>query len=135
MGPLSSNGTFLSLEVVQGTRDAQSKGIQFFGGARRMKSRRRYTRDFKLRAVYLLESRERPAREIAEELGVRRNQLYKWREQLLGNQELTRLTVSSDARRDPTIRRLQRELGEVRLERDIYKKVASLLIRETTESD
>ena len=41
-----------------------------------------FTREFKLEAVRLLESSGNPAAELARELGVRRNQLYKWQEQL-----------------------------------------------------
>lgn len=41
-----------------------------------------YTREFKQEAVRLMETTDRPASQIAVELGVRRNQLYKWKEQL-----------------------------------------------------
>ena len=41
-----------------------------------------YTREFKQEAVRLMETTDRPATEVAMELGIRRNQLYKWKEQL-----------------------------------------------------
>lgn len=41
-----------------------------------------FTKEFKLEAVRLMKESDRPALEIALELGVRRNQLYKWAEQL-----------------------------------------------------
>jgi transposase len=41
-----------------------------------------YTREFKQEAVRLMETTNRPATEAAMELGIRRNQLYKWEEQL-----------------------------------------------------
>ena len=41
-----------------------------------------YTREFKQEAVRLMDASDRPAAEIARELGVRRNRLYKWKEQL-----------------------------------------------------
>ena len=41
-----------------------------------------YTREFKREALRLMETTDRPASEIAMELGIRRNQLYKWKEQL-----------------------------------------------------
>lgn len=41
-----------------------------------------YSKEFKLEAVHLMEGSDRPASEIALELGVRRNQLYKWKSQL-----------------------------------------------------
>ena len=41
-----------------------------------------FTKEFKLEAVRLMKESDRPSLEIALELGVRRNQLYKWAEQL-----------------------------------------------------
>jgi transposase len=41
-----------------------------------------YTREFKLEALRLMEQSDKPSSEIAAELGIRRNQLYKWKEQL-----------------------------------------------------
>jgi transposase len=51
--------------------------------------RKRFTKEFKLEAVRLLEQRARPGAALARELGVRRNQLYKWRHevQLRGEEE------------------------------------------------
>jgi len=36
-----------------------------------------YTKEFKLQALRLLEESGRPATEIAQQLGIRRNQLYR----------------------------------------------------------
>jgi len=41
-----------------------------------------YTREFKLEALRLMAESDRPASAIAMELGIRRNQLYKWKEQM-----------------------------------------------------
>ncbi|MCG8435250.1 MAG: transposase [Gammaproteobacteria bacterium] len=41
-----------------------------------------YAKEFKLEAVRLMRESGCPASEIAMELGIRRNQLYKWAEQL-----------------------------------------------------
>jgi transposase len=43
-----------------------------------MGTRKHFTPEFKREAVQLLESGSRPASEIARELGLARNQLYKW---------------------------------------------------------
>lgn len=40
-----------------------------------MQKRKTFTREFNLEAVRLLKSSDRPAAEVARELGVRRNQL------------------------------------------------------------
>ena len=47
-----------------------------------MTKRKKYTSEFKREAVRLMESSEKPSSEVARQLGVRRNQLYKWKEQL-----------------------------------------------------
>jgi transposase len=41
-----------------------------------------YTKAFELEAIRLMAESNRPAVEIATELGIRRNQLYKWKDQL-----------------------------------------------------
>src|SRR3989442_1101722 len=47
-----------------------------------MGQRQRFTKEFKLEAVRLLKQSGRPAAELARELGVPRNRLYKWAAQL-----------------------------------------------------
>jgi hypothetical protein len=47
-----------------------------------MGARKQFTPEFKREAVQLVESGSRPASAIARELGVRRNQLYKWQTEL-----------------------------------------------------
>jgi len=47
-----------------------------------MQVRQRYTKEFKLEAVRQLEEGIKPAAVLARELGVRRNQLYKWKNQV-----------------------------------------------------
>jgi transposase len=46
------------------------------------RKRVRFTVEFKLEAVRLLERGEKPAAQLALQLGVARNQLYKWQAQL-----------------------------------------------------
>lgn len=56
-----------------------------------MKKRSLYktcTKEFKLEAVRLMKEAHKPASEIAMELGIRRNQLYTWAEQLERSGEL-----------------------------------------------
>ena len=47
-----------------------------------MVKRQKFTSEFKREALRLMESSGKPAADLARELGVRRNQLYKWKEQL-----------------------------------------------------
>lgn len=46
------------------------------------RKRTRFSKEFKLEAVRLLELGQKPATELAMELGIARNQLYKWQAQL-----------------------------------------------------
>ena len=47
-----------------------------------MTKRKGFSGEFKRQAVRLLETSQKPPSDLARELGVRRNQLYKWRERL-----------------------------------------------------
>jgi len=52
-----------------------------------MQKRTTYSGEFKREAVRPLERGEKPAAELARELSVGRNQLYKWQEQLAAKGE------------------------------------------------
>ncbi len=52
-----------------------------------MGRRQRFSKEFKLEAVRLLDLGRKSAVELALELGVRRNQLYKWKELLSTKKE------------------------------------------------
>jgi transposase len=41
-----------------------------------------YTKEFKLEAIRMMDESDRPSSEVATQLGIRRNQLYKWKDQL-----------------------------------------------------
>lgn len=47
-----------------------------------MNKRQTFSKEFKQEAVRLLEGADKPAAGIALDLGIRHNQLYKWRDQL-----------------------------------------------------
>lgn len=66
--------------------------------------------------------------EIARELGVHRNQLYKWKEQL-GNGGSAGGSVK-DRDGGDELTRLRRELERVKEERDIFKKAAAYFAKE-----
>lgn len=84
-----------------------------------MAERKRYTREFKLQAVQRVLEQDRPAAEVARELGVRANLLYRWKAEYLASAEPDTLPRESPAEE---VRRLRRELKRVRQERDFLKK-------------
>ncbi len=70
-------------------------------------------------------------RQLALELGVRRNQLYKWKEQLNGKGESAFGGPGrKPASQESEVVRLKRELAKVTEERDILKKAVAYFARE-----
>ena len=96
-----------------------------------MQKRKTFSKEFKTEAVRLLETSGKPAADIARELGVQRNQLYKWQEQLRAKGEDAFPGKGYRTEKDDEIARLKRELERVKEERDIVKKAAQHFARET----
>jgi len=98
-----------------------------------MAKRTYFTKEFKLEAIRLLNAGEKPASDLARELGIRRNLLYKWKEQL----ELHGETAFPGKGRPPNldrqseeIRRLKQALKESQEEVEILKKAAAFFAKE-----
>jgi transposase len=98
-----------------------------------MKRRKAFSQEFKLEAVRLLEEGKKIPSELARELGIRRNQLYKWKEQRDREGDTAfpgsgkRASKGSEAEE---IARLRRELEQVKEENAILKKAAAFFARE-----
>ena len=102
-----------------------------------MNERRNYSKAFKIEAVRLLALGETAAAQLARDLGIRRNQLYKWRDQLSSKGDKAFGGAGRRPRAEGVaetaaaeIARLQRELSDMREERDILKKAAAYFARE-----
>lgn len=91
-----------------------------------------YTKEFKLEAIRLMETSGRPPAEIAMQLGIRRNQLYKWKEQLAKRGE----AVFSGKRGRPAkegqseLATLKQENIRLKEENEILKKAAAYFARD-----
>ena len=98
---------------------------------RKRKPYKHYTREFKLEAVRLMEGTGRPASEVAMELGIRRNQLYKWKQQLDAKGE-TAFSGRGRPRKEAMSEtaRLKQENERLREENEILKKAAAFFARE-----
>lgn len=91
------------------------------------KHRRVFDREFKLKAVELSYAREN-IREIAHELNIRPELIYRWRSEFAtlegasfpgnGNKKMTD--------EESEVARLKKELADVRMERDILKKAIGI---------
>ncbi len=92
--------------------------------------RKRFTKEFKQDAVKLLEEGNKPAAVLARELGVARNQLYKWQVQIQAKGEVA---FPGRGRRSPAqaeLARLKRENERLQEENEILKKAAKYFARE-----
>ena len=90
-----------------------------------------YTKEFKLEALRLLEESDRPANEIAMSLGIRRNQLYKWKEQMIKKGDVPAAKKGRPKKEDQTeLSTVKQELKRVKEENQILKKAAIFFAKE-----
>jgi transposase len=96
-----------------------------------MARRKRFTPEFKREAVRMLQSSDKAPADIARDLGIHRNQLYKWKEQF--GHGGSRPTAGRQLRSDDSgdeLTRLKRELERVKEERDVMRKAAAYFAKE-----
>jgi transposase len=96
-----------------------------------MGTRKQFTPEFKREAVQLLESGSRPGSAIARELGIARNQRYKWQTELRARGAPAFPGPGVRKERITEVVRLTRELARVTEERDILKKAALYFAKES----
>lgn len=84
--------------------------------------RRRFDAQFKLDAVRLVQESERAISDIARDLGIRRELLYKWKRELEADPQNAFPGKGNLKPEQDQLRQLQQELKRVREERDILKK-------------
>jgi len=103
------------------------------------RKRQRYSKEFKLAAVKLLQAGQKPGTQLALELGIRRNLLYKWAETLSRHGGNTETAFRGPGRNklgkhhDPLkaqITQLKRELARITEECDILKKAEAYFAKE-----
>ena len=90
------------------------------------RKRQRFTKEFKLEAVKLLKQGGKSVTQLALELGVRRNMLHKWQDQLRekGETKAFRGPGAKPIAEYSEVELLRRELKRVTEERDMLKKAA-----------
>jgi transposase len=96
-----------------------------------MKQRRRYTKEFKLAAVRQIEETGRDIRDIAFDLGIHHNTLYRWWQELREEGAAAFPGHGRARTEEDEVRRLERELARVREERDILKKAVTFFAKES----
>lgn len=107
----------------------------------------KYTREQKEHAVISLCSRCKPAKEVAAEIGTTRENLYKWKRQLLKEERAYSMSNKKSSKTITThsieaevselraekdnlssqVTELQKEVHRLKIERDIYEKAAEII--------
>lgn len=91
---------------------------------------KQYSHEFKVEAVRLSEVGDKTTSQVARELGIRVNQLFKWKKQL----ELEKAAGGAAKRGRPPdgeLERLRKENLRLKEENDILKKAAIFFARES----
>ena len=89
------------------------------------RSRRKFTKEFKIEAVRLLGRPGMSVPKAAADLGVPENTLYRWRRELTDHADAAFPGNGKLRPADEALARLERENAELRMERDILKKAAA----------
>lgn len=93
-----------------------------------MAKRQRFTAEFKREAVRLIREADKPVSELARELGVPRNRLYKW---VADAEKLGASAFGGSGRRpDDEVGQLRREVERLKEENTILKKAAACFAKE-----
>ena len=87
-------------------------------------SRRQFTDEFKIDALRLLERSQKGVAAIASDLGIKPDQLYRWKREF--QQPGKKSFTGNGNVRDEEMDRLKKECAELRMERDILKKVVTI---------
>lgn len=91
--------------------------------------RKRYSEEFKREAVGLIREPGANISQTARDLGIRANQLYRWRRELDAHGKKS--FPGAGVARDQEILALKRELARVRKERDFLRDAAAFFAKES----
>ena len=90
-----------------------------------------YTKEFKLEALRLMDESDRSNSEIAMQLGIRRNQLYKWKEQMMKKGDVLSVKRGRPKKEDQSeLATLRQENKRLKEDNEILKKAAAYFARE-----
>ena len=98
------------------------------------RTRRTYTREYKVEAVRLASVGDKSLTQVARELGVRPDLLREWKYQVegAGSAEEAFAGRGGPLSAEEEIQRLRREVEELKQEREFLKKAAAYFAREPT---
>jgi transposase len=90
-----------------------------------MSERTRFSQEFKKEAVELLRSSGKTSLEIANDLGINRDNLLRWKREIEAEERNTG-TISINPEDSDEIKRLKKEMLILKQERDILKKALGI---------
>lgn len=98
-------------------------------------TRRQFSHEFKLEAVRLAKESGKPHAHVARELGIRPDMLRSWKRQAEGRAGFAAHEVFPGNGKVPSqedeVRRLRREVDQLKQERDFLKKAAAYVAKES----
>lgn len=93
------------------------------------KKRRKFTPEFKAEAVELMRSSDKPIAQLAEDLGISEQSLYRWAKQAdIDKKDVPSGQLMTKEREE--LAKVRKELKQVTMERDFLKKTAAYFARE-----
>jgi transposase len=95
------------------------------------RTRRTFTREFKIAAVKLVTEKRRSVAEAAQSLGIRAELLRRWKIDLAEQGQDAFPGQGNLPSVDDELRRLRAEVVRLKAERDILKKATAIFIRES----
>jgi transposase len=91
-----------------------------------------YTKEFKLEAIRLADESDKPVAQIARELGIRQNQIYKWKKAFEAAGESAFQGSGRPVDADPEKEQLRKKLADAQEEIEILKKAAAYFAKHLT---
>ena len=93
-------------------------------------SYRTYDKEFKLNAVKLVIDGGRTVADVSRSLGISSNILYRWKSAYLEDKEIAFPGKGHLKPEDEKMRRIEKELADVKMERDILKKAVAIFSKD-----
>ena len=90
------------------------------------RSRRKFTREFKLEAIELAKAHNGSVAEVARNLGIAPNMLYRWIRESEADDQHAFPGLGKLKAPDEELRQLRKELADTKMERDILKKALAI---------
>ena len=91
-----------------------------------MRRKRRYTDEFKQEVLAMAASGEKSIPQLAQDLGINANVIYRWRQRYRVDEATEQLLPSHERELESENRRLRRELAIAKQERDVLKKAIQI---------